>query len=256
MKAHKIVKAGLIGYPLGHSFSKGYFTSRFEKESLPDYEYRNFEINDIRDLKDVVKNNKDLIGLNVTIPYKQSVMDYLDDISGEADKIGAVNTIVIRRRGNDVWMSGHNTDHIGFEKTLEQVLSVDPAGALILGTGGASKAVRYVLDKRGIKYYFVSRDPGQGQLSYREINGRLIKEFPLIINTSPVGMFPHVNEKPEIPYSDIGPDNCLIDLIYNPEKTKFLEGGERAGAKTINGLTMLIEQAEASWKLWTSNDHS
>ena len=251
MKADLQIVAGLIGYPLSHSFSKGYFTEKFVKEGIEGYVYENFEISNIDSLRDIIAKNPGLIGLNVTIPYKESVITHIDELSPEARRIGAVNTILVERRGKNTRLTGHNTDYIGFGKSLDVLIQRKPEGALVLGTGGASKAVRFVLEKRGIRNIVVSRNPVSGQLSYNEVTGKTLAEYPLIINTSPVGMYPEVNNKPDIPYDALGPGNYLFDLIYNPEKTRFLEEGEKAGSKIFNGLKMLIEQAEASWDLWS-----
>jgi len=244
MNKQKIV--GLIGYPLSHSFSRKYFTDKFRKEGISGFEYRNFEIEDVGKIKEVISSNPGLIGLNVTIPYKESIIPYLDELSPEAEEIGAVNTICIHNSG----LSGHNTDHIGFSRTMDLILDKKPSGALILGTGGASKAVEFSLKERGIPYRYVSRKPAGNALSYKDINKDTISRYPLVINTTPLGMYPEINSKPEIPYDLLGAGNYLIDLVYNPDKTLFLEEGEKAGASTINGLPMLVSQAEASWDLW------
>lgn len=239
---------GLIGYPLSHSFSRDYFSEKFKREGLNNYQYLNFEIDSIEKINNVILDNPELIGLNVTIPHKESVIPYLQDLSAEAGEIGAVNTICINRTK----LTGHNTDHIGFSKSLEMVLDKEPSGALILGTGGASKAVEYSLRKRGINYVSISRKPDGNILGYKDIDEKLIRNYPLIINTTPLGMYPNIDQAPELPYNLISRDNILIDLVYNPEKTKFLQLGEMAGSRILNGLPMLIEQAEASWALWTN----
>lgn len=245
---------GLIGYPLSHSFSQDYFTNKFKREGIQDYSYQNFEIDSIEKIKDIIEKYNNLIGLNVTIPYKQSVIPFLDRLSEQAEEIGAVNTIIIDRRKNSPKLIGHNTDVIGFSKSLDQLTDSKPTGALVLGTGGAAKAVLYVLKKNDIKYLQISRNPVNKEKSYDFINTDLIKDYPLIINTTPLGMFPDINSKPKIPYEFLGRDNYLFDLIYNPPQTPFLELGSKAGAKTINGLPMLIAQAEAAWELWTQKN--
>jgi shikimate dehydrogenase len=246
----KVKFIGLIGYPLSHSFSQGYFTDKFKNEGIEGYQYLNFEIENIDRIRDVILNNPDLIGLNVTIPYKESIKPYLHGLSADAEKIGAVNTIVIDHLSDEAILTGHNTDHIGFSKTLELILEKNPSGAMILGTGGASKAVEYSLNKRNIPHCYISRNPTADAHSYNEIDRELLDAFPVIINTTPLGMYPDIDNKPDIPYDLLNQDNYLIDLIYNPEKTLFLKLGEKAGAKIINGLPMLIAQAEAAWELW------
>ncbi len=249
MNSTKLI--GLLGYPLTHSFSSEYFTNKFLKENIQDFLYQNFEINNIHKVSKLVKDNSMLIGLNVTIPYKESVIPYLDQLSEEAKLIGAVNTICIDRSRSRPYLTGHNTDCIGFDKSLDLLKEKPSKGALVLGTGGASKAVNYVLKNRGVRHLNISRIAGDGKLSYSDINNDIIREYPLIINTTPLGMYPKIEEKPAIPYEFIKEDNCLIDLIYNPDQTLFLKIGAKAGAKTLNGLPMLIAQAEASWELWT-----
>ena len=250
MKRKNII--GLIGYPLSHSFSQSYFSDKFKKEGIKDYEYLNFEIDSIEKIREIIISYPDLKGLNVTIPYKSAVIPYLDQLSDDARDIGAVNTIVVERISGKFKTTGYNTDYIGFDKTLDLILSDKPAGALILGTGGASKAVEFSLKKMNIPFRHVSRNPEGKMPSYRDINRNTLSEFPLLINTTPLGMHPDVEGKPEIPYALLNQDNYLIDLIYNPDKTAFLQLGEQAGAKTINGLPMLIEQAEAAWNIWQS----
>jgi len=244
-------EAGLIGFPLSHSFSRDYFTKKFQDEGIQEFRYLNFEIEGADQLNNIISDHNDLIGLNVTIPHKQAVIPLMDELTEEAEEIGAVNTICIDRFGSQAVLTGHNTDHIGFSKTLDLILDKNPSGALILGTGGASKAVEFTLRKRGIGYHSVSRKPGHKILAYKDIDNNLISQYPLIINTTPLGMYPDITSKPDIPYYLLGTNNWLIDLVYNPDKTLFLELGEKAGAKIINGLPMLIAQAEASWELWT-----
>lgn len=248
----KTLITGLIGYPLSHSFSQKYFTDKFAKEGISGFVYQNFEIDNIDQIRNIIDQNPELIGLNVTIPYKEKVIPYLNELSEQAEKIGAVNTICIKQTPNGIHLSGHNTDLIGFGKSIDMFLKTEPKGALILGTGGASKAVNYLLDQRSIKRLSVSRTPGSGRITYADIQDKTIREYPLIINTSPLGMFPKIEEKPDIPYHLLSQRNFLIDLIYNPDETLFLKLGKRAGAATLNGLPMLIAQAEASWELWIS----
>lgn len=241
---------GLIGYPLSHSFSKDYFTNKFKEEGINNFSYQNFEIDNINMISEIIKDHKNLIGLNVTIPHKETVLPYLDQLSEQANEIGAVNTICIEWIDNKPYLFGYNTDSIGFSKSLDQLLEETPTGALILGTGGASKAVKFVLNQRKIRFLFVSRSGSGNKLTYNDLDNSILRDYPLIINTTPVGMFPKVDLKPEIPYDFLGADNYLIDLIYNPIQTLFLKRGEEAGARTLNGMPMLIAQAEASWKLW------
>ena len=246
-------KFGLIGFPLGHSFSKSYFTEKFRAENLSDCSYENYPIEKITELKPILENEKDLIGLNVTIPYKQQVMELLDHIEDQALEIGAVNTIkVIRDRGK-YSMSGYNTDVYGFEQPLMASLKSYHTHALILGTGGASKAVSYILRKHRIRYRFVSRIPKDDSvLSYSDLTPQVIRENLLIINCSPVGMHPNVDHHPDIPYEGVTERHILYDLIYNPEMTEFLKRGSKKKATLINGLPMLRIQAEKAWEIWNS----
>ncbi len=246
-------KFGLIGFPLEHSFSKSYFTEKFESEKLNDCVYSNFPIKNIGRLREIVENNRNLIGLNVTIPYKQQVLEFLDHVDNEAGEVGAVNTVKIIRDKSDYQLYGYNTDIYGFEKPLVEKLSRIHKSALILGTGGASKAVAYILKKHHILFHFVSRNPVSDTiLSYNDLTPGLIRENTLIINTSPLGMYPDVDHCPPIPYQAIGSHHILYDLIYNPEKTLFLSKGEEKKAVIINGLPMLYIQAEKSWNIWNS----
>ncbi|HRO44750.1 shikimate dehydrogenase [Agriterribacter sp.] len=236
---------GLIGYPLGHSFSKKYFTQKFEKELL-NCRFENFAIENIELLPAVLQNNPSLLGLCVTIPYKEKVIPFLHELSPGVQQIGACNSIRI----SNGRLTGFNTDTIGFKQSLMRQLQPYHTRALVLGTGGASRAVEYVLQQLGIDYTLVSRSPKQGAISYSMLNAAIIKSNLLIINASPVGTFPDVNKCPDIPYEAIGDRHFLFDLIYNPEKTLFLEKGAERGAAVQNGYDMLIAQAEASWELW------
>jgi len=244
---------GLIGYPLDHSFSKNYFTEKFKKAELTDHQYLNFPIDSIDKIETLLKKHPNLNGLNVTIPYKEKVIPYLDEISQEAKAIGAVNTIKILRDSNKIRLKGFNTDAAGFKKSLKPFLTFKHERALILGTGGASKAVAHVLKNMGIEYLFVSRTPKNDQtIGYDQVNQYVIKFHLLIINTSPVGTFPNVNDSPDIPYEFISNEHFLYDLIYNPERSLFLQKGKEKGAKILNGYDMLINQAEEAWKIWNS----
>jgi shikimate dehydrogenase len=244
-------KYGLIGYPLGHSFSKGYFTEKFIKENISDCVYDNFPISTIDLLPSLIKDNPELIGLNVTIPYKEKVFPFIDDIDEKAAKIGAVNTLKIYRKDNGFALHGFNTDCYGFEQPLKQVLKKHHKKALILGTGGASKAVKYVLNSMGIEYLCVSRNKtADNTIAYEQVTEETINEHLIIINTSPLGMYPDVGTFPNIPYEALTDKHILYDLVYNPEKTLFLLKGEQKKATLINGLPMLYLQAEKSWEIW------
>ena len=239
---------GLLGRKLGHSFSKEYFTDKFSRLNLND-SYVNIELDDVSEIISFVKENKDLKGFNVTVPYKETIIPYLDDIDNVAKEVGAVNTVKVYNNG---MLKGFNTDVIGFEKLLESTRLQDyKTTSLIFGSGGASKAVQYVLRKNNIPFRIVSRNVDLGiKISYDEINSTGFSPYSLVINTTPVGMFPNVNEYLELPYSTITSQNIFIDLIYNPAETLFLKKARLKGAAVFNGLTMLYEQAEAAWKIW------
>ena len=244
---------GLIGKKLGHSFSKTYFEEKFKSLQIH-ARYLNFELDDIRQVKNIIRDYPELAGLNVTIPYKNSIVDFIDEMDEVAEKVGSVNTLKIERNRDEISISGFNTDVIGFEETLKPILADRvPATALILGTGGASNAVGFVLTTLHIPHIFVSRVPeNSAHIGYKDLTPQMIKSHKLIINTSPVGMYPSVDEAPDIPYAYVDRDHILYDLIYNPEETRFLRYGREKGAKTSNGLKMLELQAEASWKIWNS----
>ncbi|MBN2214235.1 MAG: shikimate dehydrogenase [Bacteroidales bacterium] len=246
---------GLIGYPLEHSFSQKYFTDKFKKENLLQHQYKNFPIERIEQIEDIIAGDKSLIGLNVTIPYKQQVFPYLDEMDETSQKIGAVNTIQIKRTGGMIRLKGYNTDAWGFYHSLKPCLRKKYDSALVLGTGGASKAVAYVLEELGIHFIYISRHPKEkNQISYQDLCGPVLYNFQIIINTSPVGMYPNISDFPDIPYEFITKDHILFDLIYNPEETLFLKKGKERGAQTINGLKMLHLQAERSWEIWSGAD--
>jgi shikimate dehydrogenase len=244
-------KFGLIGYPLGHSFSATYFREKFDRESIPGCLYSNFEIASISALPGILKD-PELEGLNVTIPYKQSVIPFLHKKDRVVEETGACNCIRIEKG----ILTGYNTDVIGFEKSLTEKLTATDNRALILGTGGSSKAVAWVLQKRGIDFLFVSRNQaGAGrQIVYETLTREIIGAHTLIVNSTPLGMTPDTGTCPPIPYEYIGPQHYLFDLVYNPAKTLFLEKGEAAGARIKNGADMLAIQAEAGWAIW--NDRS
>ncbi len=246
---------GLIGYPLSHSFSMKYFNDKFRNENIKDCEYRNFPIDTIEKLPSLVSQNTDLSGLNVTIPYKEKVIEYLDGTDLTAREIGAVNTIKITRSGNRILLTGYNTDAYGFYASITPHLKKSHRKAIILGTGGASKAVAYTLNQLGIIHVFVSRNPAkENHISYGDLTGKLINDYTIIVNTSPLGTYPDTDKYPDIPYEYITGRHLLYDLVYNPEMTKFLEKGSEKGAKTINGLMMLHLQAEKAWEIWNSED--
>ena len=235
---------GLLGFPLSHSFSQKYFTEKFKKENITDCEFKNFSLENIEELSDLLKNNSSLCGLSVTIPHKQSVMKFLNRIDATAKEIGAVNCI----RTKD--MKGFNTDILGFEKSLKPLLKSHHKQALVLGTGGASKAVTHILDLSKIKFRLVSRKINH--LSYSDLNHAYVSESQLIINTTPLGMFPNLNDCPKIPYEFLTSKHLLYDLNYNPEETLFLKKGKEKGAQIKNGLEMLHLQAEEAWRIWNS----
>ena len=240
-------KFGLIGYPLGHSFSGKYFRDKFQRECITDCEYVNFELAAISALPGILKD-PNLSGLNVTIPYKESVIPFLHKKDPVVVAIGACNCVRIK----EGILTGYNTDVLGFEESLSPKLTERDNRALILGTGGSSKAIAWVLKKRGITFKFVTRNKTgvENQLSYEDLDRVLIGTYPLIINTTPLGMFPDTGLCPPIPYEGVGSSHYFFDLVYNPAKTLFLEKGEVAGARIKNGADMLAIQAEASWEIW------
>ncbi|MCQ2222594.1 MAG: shikimate dehydrogenase [Bacteroidaceae bacterium] len=252
-------KYGLIGYPLGHSFSRKFFTEKFANEGI-NAEYLNFEIPDATTLLDVVKGNPTLRGLNCTIPHKQAIIPMLDELSDEARRIGAVNVIRISRQPEALTtpqakergfhLKGFNSDIIGFTDSIRPLLKPYHTKALVLGTGGASKAICVGLEKMGIEWKYVSRRPAPGQFTYDELTPAIIQEYPVIVNCSPVGMHPHVDECPALPYESMTDRNLLFDLVYNPLETLFMRRGAEQGATVKNGLEMLHLQALASWEFW------
>ncbi len=244
-------KIGLIGFPLSHSFSATYFKAKFDKENISDWEYNNYPIENIDLLPELLNKTENLKGLNVTIPYKEQVLKYLDEIDAEAKEIGAVNTLKITKKENKTHIKGFNTDIYGFEKSIKPLLEFHHKNALILGTGGASKAVAYVFKKLGIKYKFVSRTPKNKQtISYESITEKNIKDYRIIVNTTPLGTFPNVLEFPKLPYFGLTKLHVLFDLVYNPSQTRFLEFGKQYGAVTKNGYEMLELQAEKAWDIF------
>lgn len=244
----KKYKFGLVGRNISYSFSRAYFNRKFAELGLENHSYENFDLSRIEGFPLVLKQNPGLKGLNVTIPYKESIIPYLDLLDHEAAKIGAVNTIKISPAG----LEGYNTDIYGFRQALEPILNAGDKSALILGTGGASKAVAYVLEQLGIAVSYVSRSPAGSQIGYGELGPELVETHQLIINATPLGTFPDIAAKPPFPYEHLDSAHLLFDLIYNPEKTSFLEAGERKGARIMNGLRMLELQAEKAWEIWNS----
>jgi len=259
-------KYGLIGYPLTHSFSKKYFTEKFEKLKLRDVEYELYPLEHIKDLQDMLDQQPDMCGLNVTIPHKISVTKYLDWIEHDAKAAGAVNCIRVIAEspvtasflgevgvsGHDFRLEGFNTDIYGFQNSLKPLLTEDIDSALVLGDGGSAKAVKCALDNMGINITVVTRKAHPGNILFKDLKPQHIKNNLLIINTTPLGTFPNVDECPDIPYDEITPKHLLFDLVYNPEKTLFLKKGEEQGARIKNGYEMLVLQAERSWEIWNS----
>ncbi|EAR00945.1 shikimate dehydrogenase family protein [Maribacter sp. HTCC2170] len=239
---------GLVGKNISYSFSKGYFTEKFKGLDLQHHSYENFDLTSIEDFQNLINQNNSLKGLNVTIPYKEAIIPYLDKLNKKAKKIGAVNTLKFTKKG----LKGYNTDIYGFKKSIEPFLKKRHKKALILGTGGASKAVAFVFNELGIKFKYVSRTPGKNQLSYSELSDKVLRKHTILVNCTPQGTFPNIADKPNIPYEYIAKKHLLFDLIYNPEKTAFLLEGQKQGASICNGLKMLELQAEKSWKIWNS----
>ncbi len=242
-------KYGLIGYPLGHSFSVSYFNQKFKDEDI-DAVYENFEIPSIDLLAEVLDSNPELKGLNVTIPYKQKVMPFLDNITPEARAIGAVNVIKVIHEGKKTKLKGYNSDVIGFTQSIEPMLERFHKKALILGTGGASKAIDYGLKSLGLETVFVSRYERPDTIQYKSITPDIIEEYNVIVNCTPVGMFPKTENCPPLPYEAMNNHTILYDLIYNPDETLFMKRGAEHGANVKNGLEMLLLQAFASWEFW------
>lgn len=244
-------KYGLIGYPLGHSFSKHYFEDKFEREAK-DAVFLNFEIENIITFPELLRNNPNLKGLSVTIPHKEAVIPYLDTLDEAAKQIGAVNSIKINLRNGKVFTKGYNTDFYGFGESLDAFLNNKDCEALILGTGGAAKAIAYALEQRKIAYQFVSRNPQKGQCYYEELDKKSLQKYKLIVNTTPLGTFPNISSAPAIPYQFLTSEHYLFDLVYNPAETVFIQKGKEQEAKVCNGYAMLCYQAERSWEVWNS----
>lgn len=244
---------GLIGHPLGHSFSRQYFAEKFRNEGI-DAQYLNFDIADIACLEAVIESQKELRGFNVTIPYKQQVMPMLHWISPEAAEIGAVNTVRVVRLASGTRLEGFNTDAEGFRQSILPMLAERHKKALVLGTGGASKAVVYVLRKLGLGVLQVSRHPQAGMIGYGSVSASVMEEYKVVVNCTPVGMFPNVHDCPILPYSLMDSGTVAFDLVYNPTATLFLRRAEQAGAAIKNGLEMLHLQAEAAWRIWNNEE--
>ena len=251
MEKQKNKVFGLLGKDISYSFSRGYFADKFKKLGLSTYHYKNFDLQDIKELPAVIKNEEFVSGINVTIPYKEEVIKYLDKLDKTAEEIGAVNTIKFTKRGN---LKGYNTDVVGFEKSIKPFLKKHHTKALILGTGGASKAIAYALKKNDIKFKFVSRNPsGKKEVSYSDLSEEIIKDFTVIINCTPLGTSPNTHLCPNIPYQYLTEKHLLFDLIYNPEISSFLAKGKEKGAAIKNGYEMLELQAEESWRIWNES---
>jgi shikimate dehydrogenase len=243
---------GLLGYPLSHSFSKGYFTEKFRKEGI-DAVYENFALPSITEFPELIAYSPFLAGINVTIPYKEAVIPYLDALDPVADAVGAVNVVRIIRSEEDLRLIGYNSDVIGFRESIRPLIAAmgaEPLQALVLGTGGASKAVVYGLKQLGVESVLVSRRAAPGQFSYEELTPGIYKAFRIIVNTTPLGMSPKIDACPPLDYALLGSAHLLFDAVYNPDKTLFLQQGEACGATIKNGLEMLHLQAEAAWDIW------
>lgn len=243
-------KYGLIGFPLGHSFSKKYFSEKFKTGKI-DAIYNLYELTDISQFT-ALKEDSGLCGLNVTIPYKEKIIPFLDEVDATAARIGAVNVIKFIRSENKLLLRGYNSDAVGFEESIKPLLKPYHTKALILGTGGASKAIEFVMNKLNIQTVFVSRNPTSGMISYAELDAETIKDYTIIINATPVGTFPHIDACPDIPYQFLSSDHLVFDVVYNPAKTLFLKKSEQRGATILNGEKMLELQAEAAWKIWNA----
>ena len=240
-------KFGLIGKNISYSFSRKYFAEKFSKDLFDDCTYENFDIPSIEEFPNILKNNPDLKGLNVTIPYKEAIIPYMDTLSEKAFKIGAVNVIRFTKKGN---LKGYNSDWYGFKKSLEPLLQPHHKKALILGTGGGAKAVAYALEQLGIFYTFISREASENTMDYSRINATTFDNYQILINCTPLGTSPNIKEFPPIPYTFFTEKHIAFDLIYNPEETQFLKKAKKKGAVIKNGKEMLIFQAEKAWKIW------
>lgn len=243
-------KFGLIGYPLSHSFSKKFFTEKFKKERITNCEYELYPIENINQFVELWSDNPELCGINVTIPYKVQVLPFLDELDEAATEIGAVNCILIGRNNAEQWIKGHNTDAYGFEMSLKPLLEPHHRKALIFGDGGAAKAIKYVLNKLNISFLVVTRKPAEHSILYDAVDEAMLKEYTILINTTPLGMSPNVDTCPDIPYHLLNDKHIGYDLVYNPEEPLFLKQVREQGGKTKNGLEMLHLQAIRSWEIW------
>ncbi len=246
-------KYGLVGFPLDHSFSKDFFNEKFKNEGIK-AEYINYEISKIDNILEILNTTPKLKGINITIPYKEKIIPYLDSLSTEAKTIGAVNVVKILHKGNKLFLKGYNTDAISFKNSIKPLLESYHKKALILGTGGAAKAINYALTSLGIKTQYVSRTRSINSLSYNDVSTKIIHNFKLIVNCTPIGMYPNVDLCPNIPYKDMDYHTLLYDLIYNPDETLFMRKGKENGAIVKNGIEMLLLQAFESWKIWNENE--
>lgn len=241
---------GLIGYPLKHSFSRGYFTEKFINENI-EATYLNFEIEDISLFPDIINRHPSLKGLNVTLPYKEQIIPYLDELDPQAEAIGAINVVKVSRSDGKIKLTGFNSDIIGFENSISPLINkAIHRKALILGTGGASKAVSKGLENLGIEWTYVSRTPREGRFTYKDIDENILGDYTVIVNASPVGTYPNAEDAPDIPYNLLSPKHLLYDLVYNPAETKFLRLGKEQGTTIKNGAEMLKLQANAAWRIW------
>jgi shikimate dehydrogenase len=245
-------KFGLIGYPLGHSFSKKYFTEKFQTEHISNCSYENYPLKSLEGFRGMVAKDYEFCGLNVTIPYKSEIIKLLDITEAEAEEIGAVNVIKIKRTGNLIKLIGFNSDVTGIRDTLLPFIRENVKNALVLGTGGSSKAVCHVLNKFGLKVDLVSRNRKPGVLSYSDITANIIGNTQLIINTTPLGMYPNTDNMPDLDYKKLNSTHILFDLVYNPELTSFLRMGAEQGCRILSGIKMLYSQAEKAWEIWNS----
>lgn len=248
-----MVKLGLIGYPLGHSFSKNYYQAKFDKENIENVDYDLYALEHIETFETLYQSDVNYRGFNVTIPHKVAILPYLNQLSEEAKAIGAVNCITIKRDKKDTIITGYNTDAFGFENSFTPLRRPEHQKALVLGNGGAAKAVVYTLQKLNIPYLIVSRSKDNGDITYSELDSHILQEYKIIINCSPLGTYPKTEECPDIPYDAITNEHLLYDLIYNPEETLFLKKGKEKGATIKNGYEMLVLQAEKNWEIWKSN---
>jgi len=246
-------RLGLIGYPLSHSFSEKYFTEKFSTSGLTNWSYHLFELSQINELHALLHSHPDLVGLNVTIPFKEKVIPFLSRLDESAEVAAAVNTIRITEENGKLFLTGYNTDMYGFRESIKPLLKRNHQRALILGTGGAAKAVAAVLRQMQVEYLFVSRHPQQGQVGYHELNEAAVTNFPFIVNCTPAGMFPNEQTAPEIPYEFLTAANFLYDLVYNPVETVFLQKGKEKGTLVMNGLDMLRLQAEKAWEIFSGS---